>query len=198
MQQKITYMLRIDYPAMAATTSPAVNLVGFQPISTPAPRYGTPYMSISTLDDLDLGIVRELQMDGRRAFREIARTLSVPEATIRTRVKRLQDQGVVQILAFTDPSKLGHAKLALLFVKVAPQDHDRVIDTLGRWTEVSYLSTIMGVADICVQVLCRDDESLWNLQQRVRSLPGVHEVQSTQEVKVHKLRFTLPSLDPRD
>lgn len=155
-------------------------------------------MSISTLDDLDLGIVRELQMDGRRAFREIARTLSVPEATIRTRVKRLQDQGVVQILAFTDPSKLGHAKLSLLFVKVAPQDHDRVVDTLGRWTEVSYLSTIMGVADICVQVLCRDDESLWNLQQRVRSLPGVQEVQSTQEVRVHKLRFTLPTLDPRD
>jgi len=198
MQQKSTCVLRIVYPVRVATTSHALNLVGFQPISTPAPRYGTPYMSISTLDDLDLGIVRELQMDGRRAFREIARTRSVPEATIRTRVKRLQDQGVVQILAFTDPSKLGHAKLALLFVKVAPQDHERVIDTLGRWTEVSYLSTIMGAADICVQVLCRDDESLWNLQQRVRSLPGVNEVQSTQEVKVHKLRFTLPSLDPRD
>ncbi|MFJ3077682.1 MULTISPECIES: Lrp/AsnC family transcriptional regulator [Pseudomonas] len=149
-------------------------------------------MSISTLDPLDFEIVRELQEDGRRAFREVARNLSVPEATIRTRVKRLQDQGILQILAFTNPSKLGHAKLALLFVNVAPEDHDRVADTLGRWTEVSYLSTTLGTADICVQVLCRDDQSLWNLQQKVRSLPGVREVQTLQEVKVHKIRFTLP------
>lgn len=155
-------------------------------------------MSISTLDDLDLGIVRELQLDGRRAFREIARNLEVPEATIRTRVKRMQDQGVVQILAFTDPSKLGHAKLALMFVKVAPQQHEAVVEALSRWTEVSYLSTLVGAADICVQVLCRDDESLWALQQQVRSLPGVMRVQTSQEVKVHKLRFTLPNLQPLD
>ncbi|VXC14841.1 Lrp/AsnC family transcriptional regulator [Pseudomonas sp. 8AS] len=155
-------------------------------------------MSISTLDPLDFEIVRELQEDGRRAFREVARNLSVPEATVRTRVKRLQDQGILQILAFTNPSKLGHAKLALLFVNVAPQDHDRTVDTLGRWPEVSYLSTTMGTADICVQVLCRDDETLWSLQQRVRSLPGIRDVRTLQEVKVHKIRFTIPPLETDD
>jgi Lrp/AsnC family transcriptional regulator for asnA, asnC and gidA len=152
-------------------------------------------MSISTLDPLDFGIVRELQEDGRRAYREVARNLSVPEATIRVRVKRLQDQGILQILAFTDPSKLGHAKLALLFVNVEPQDHERAVDTLGRWPQVSYLSTTMGTADICVQVLCSDDDSLWALQQRVRSLPGIRDVRTLQEVKVHKIRFTLPEAE---
>jgi Lrp/AsnC family transcriptional regulator, regulator for asnA, asnC and gidA len=34
-----------------------------------------------------------LQNDGRRAFRDIARALDIPEATIRTRFKTLQDQG---------------------------------------------------------------------------------------------------------
>ncbi|BAN48368.1 Lrp/AsnC family transcriptional regulator [Metapseudomonas resinovorans] len=151
-------------------------------------------MPNSILDPLDYEIVRELQEDGRRAFREVARNLSVPEATVRTRVKRLQDQGILQILAFTNPSKLGQAKLALFFVSVAPQDHDRVVDTLGRWSEVSYLSTTLGSADVCVQVLCRDDESLWALQQKVRSLPGVEEVRVMQEVKVHKIRFTIPTV----
>lgn len=149
-------------------------------------------MPISTLDALDYEIVRELQEDGRRAFREVARNLSVPEATVRTRVKRLQDQGILQILAFTNPSKLGQAKLALFFIEVAPQDHDRLVDTLGRWPEVSYLSTTLGSADVCAQVLCRDDETLWELQQKVRSLPGVRDVRMMQEVKVHKIRFTIP------
>ncbi|NIE63529.1 Lrp/AsnC family transcriptional regulator [Burkholderia sp. Ax-1719] len=149
-------------------------------------------MPNSILDTLDYQIVRELQEDGRRAFREIARNVNVPEATVRTRVKRLQDLGILQILAFTNPSKLGQAKLALLFVEVDPQDHDRTVDNLGRWSEVSYLSTTLGGADLCVQVLCRDDEGLFALQQRIRALPGVREVRMMHEVKVHKIRFTLP------
>lgn len=149
-------------------------------------------MPTSILDQTDFEIVRELQEDGRRAFREIARNVNVPEATVRTRVKRLQELGILQILAFTNPSKLGHAKLALLFVDVDPQDHDRTVDNLGRWSEVSYLSTTLGGADLCVQVLCRDDEGLFALQQKVRALPGVREVRMMHEVKVHKIRFTIP------
>jgi Lrp/AsnC family transcriptional regulator, regulator for asnA, asnC and gidA len=149
-------------------------------------------MPTSTLDPLDFQIVRELQEDGRRPFREIARNVNVPEATVRTRVKRLQELGVLQILAFTNPSKLGQAKLALFFVDVAPQDHERTVDNLGRWSEVSYLSTTLGGADLCVQVLCRDDEGLFALQQKVRALPGVRDVRMMHEVKVHKIRFTIP------
>ena len=155
-------------------------------------------MAISSLDALDYGIVRELQEDGRRAFREVARNLDVPEATIRARVKRLQEMGTLQILAFIDPSKLGYAKLALLFVNVIPQEHERVVDTLGRWSEVSYLSTTLGNADVCAQVLCRDEQSLWALQQNVRALPGVLEVRTTQEVEVHKIRFTLPVFEGKE
>lgn len=155
-------------------------------------------MPTSTLDPLDFQIVRELQEDGRRAFREIARNVDVPEATVRTRVKRLQELGILQILAFTNPSKLGHAKLALLFVEVDPQDHDRAVDNLGRWSEVSYLSTILGGADLCVQVLCRDDEGLFALQQRIRALPGVRAVRTMHEVKVHKIRFTIPPVEPEE
>jgi Lrp/AsnC family transcriptional regulator for asnA, asnC and gidA len=149
-------------------------------------------MATSTLDPIDYGIVRELQEDGRRAFREIARNLSVPEATVRTRVKRLQDQGILQILAFTDPTKFGHSKLALFFVDIAPEEHAHVVDTLEKWPEVSYLSTTAGTADLCVQVLCRDDEDLWALQQKVRQLPGIRGLRMMHEIKVHKIRFTLP------
>lgn len=155
-------------------------------------------MPTSILDPLDFQIVRELQEDGRRAFREIARNVDVPEATVRTRVKRLQEQGILRILAFTNPSKLGHAKLALLFVEVDPNDHDRAVDNLGRWSEVSYLSTVLGDADLCVQVLCRDDEDLFALQQRIRALPGVRAVRTMHEVKVHKIRFTIPPVEAEE
>lgn len=56
------------------------------------------------LDDVDEAILRELQVDGRRAYREIARTVGVSEGTVRTRVKRLREAGLLRILAFVDPS----------------------------------------------------------------------------------------------
>lgn len=150
-----------------------------------------------SLDSLDYGIIRELQEDGRRAFREVARNLDVPESTIRTRVKRLQEQGVLQILAFTDPAHLGRAAIAMLFLRVDPLAHEEIVTTLERWPEVCYLSTTLGRSDICAQVLCGDDRALWQLTQRVRSLPGILQLDLMQEIKVHKIRFTLPEPDPK-
>jgi predicted transcriptional regulator len=45
------------------------------------------------LDDVDREIVRQLQQDGRRSYREMARSMDVSEGTVRWRVKRLQDTG---------------------------------------------------------------------------------------------------------
>jgi Lrp/AsnC family transcriptional regulator for asnA, asnC and gidA len=149
-------------------------------------------MPTSSLDELDLRIIVELQDDGRRAFRDISRALDTPEATIRTRVKKLQDQGVLQILAFTDPSKLGSAKLALIFAKVDPHAHEHVVAHLHGWNEVSYLSTTLGAFDLCVQVLCRDEDHLWKIQQKIRGVAGILDVRMMQEIKVHKIRFTIP------
>jgi Lrp/AsnC family transcriptional regulator, regulator for asnA, asnC and gidA len=149
-------------------------------------------MASASPDRIDLGILRELQADGRRSFREIARHLRIPEATVRARFKRLEEQGVVRILAFADPFKLGNTKMALLMVRVTAEAHERLMRTLEGWAEVSYLSTTTGDADLCVQVLCRDDEALWNLQQRIRKLSGVESLRLLTEIKVHKLRFTLP------
>jgi Lrp/AsnC family transcriptional regulator, regulator for asnA, asnC and gidA len=153
-------------------------------------------MATSSLDDLDLRIIVELQDDGRRAFRDISRALDTPEATIRTRVKKLQDQGILQILAFTDPSKLGSAKLALIFAKVEPHSHASVVTQLNVWNEVSYLSTTLGAYDLCVQVLCRDEDHLWEIQQKMRGVKGMLDVRMMQEIKVHKIRFTIPPVAP--
>ncbi|MGT2477159.1 hypothetical protein [Paraburkholderia terrae] len=49
-----------------------------------------------------------------------------------------------------------------------------------------------------MQVLCRDDEDLFALQQRIRALPGVRTVRTMHEVKVHKIRFTIPPVEPEE
>jgi Lrp/AsnC family transcriptional regulator for asnA, asnC and gidA len=148
-------------------------------------------MDAIALDDLDRAILVTLEDDGRRAFRDIARQLGVSEATVRARVRRLEDAGVLRIVAFADPLKLGNSAMALLFLRVNAAHHDEVVAALVERPEVSYVSTVLGTADICAQVVVRDQAELGTfVRNQVRVLPGVIETQTIPETEVHKLRFS--------
>jgi len=148
-----------------------------------------------SLDGVDRAILRELQEDGRRPFREIARKIGVSERTVRARARRMREQGVLRIIAFADPVVLGHSVLALVLIRVDTGAHDRVVTALSSWSEVSYVSSLVGRADIYVQVMCRDNDELWQLvTQRLRGLDGVVETETMLEVKVHKFVYAHPEL----
>jgi Lrp/AsnC family transcriptional regulator for asnA, asnC and gidA len=142
------------------------------------------------LDRVDREIVRQLQEDGRRSFREIARSLGVSEATVRARFRRLEDAGILRILAFADPFKLGGSILALVLMRVEADAHERIAETLAAWPEVTYVSSLLGRADLYAQVVCRDVETLWQLVgDRLRTLDGVIETETMMEMKVHKFTY---------
>jgi Lrp/AsnC family transcriptional regulator for asnA, asnC and gidA len=146
------------------------------------------------LDDVDERILGELQTDGRQAFREIARRVGVSEGTVRTRVRRLEAAGLLRILAFVDPASLGTVVLALILVRLDTAEHDRIVDATVAWPEVTYASSLVGRADLYLQVICEDNDALWNLLGRLRSLPGVRDTETMHEMAVHK--FTYRNLRP--
>jgi Lrp/AsnC family transcriptional regulator, regulator for asnA, asnC and gidA len=147
------------------------------------------------LDDIDRAIIGELQEDGRRTFREIGRTLDLSERTIRTRVHRMQSDGVLRILAFADPYRVGDSVLAMVLLRVAAGAHDRVVETLTAWPEVSYISSLLGRWDVYAQLVCRDNDALWHLvTERLRALEGVEEIETGLEVRVHKFVYSYPTL----
>ncbi len=149
------------------------------------------------LDRVDQEIVRQLQQDGRRSYREMARSIDVSEGTVRWRVKRLQDTGALRIAAIADPFRLGYTVLASMFLKVSADQVEHVVATLVDWQEVVYVSSCTGRVDIYTQVVCRSHEDLWELvAQRIPAIGGVLETETLMELKVHKLQYVYPALDP--
>src|SRR5262245_25424304 len=138
------------------------------------------------LDDLDEAILRELQGDGRASFRHIGRTVGVSEGTVRARVRRLEAAGVLRILAFVDPSRLGGSVLALVLLQVEPAREREVIAEFSAWDEVTYISSLVGRFDVYAQLLCRDNEALWDVVRRLRALRGVLTTETVYETEVHK------------
>ena len=59
----------------------------------------------SPYDDLNQRIIRLLQDDGRAAYDEIAQKLGVSGGTIRNRVARMHEAGMLRIVAVVDPGR---------------------------------------------------------------------------------------------
>jgi Lrp/AsnC family transcriptional regulator, regulator for asnA, asnC and gidA len=149
----------------------------------------------SDLDALDNAIVHELQEDGRRSYREIARNLDVPEGTVRFRARRLMNDGVLRIVAIPDPFRLGYRVLAFLLLKVEPGRQRGVIDELVRFAEVTYVSSLAGRVDIYMQVVCRDHDHLFELlSDRIPGIGGILSVETFTELRMHKVSYIYPEL----
>lgn len=155
----------------------------------------TPQQSAGHLDALDRAVLHELQLDGRRSFRDIARAIDAPEATVRFRVKRLRDSGVLQILGFIDPAALGYGLLASLLLHVRPGAGEAVVKAVSAWPEAMYVSSTVGRADLYVQIVCKDQGALFELlNERLAQLVGVRSAETFVELKVHKARYVYSAL----
>jgi len=146
--------------------------------------------SDSLLDDLSLRIIRELQRDGRRPYTTIARTVGLSEAAVRQRVQRLLDAGVMQIVAVTDPLRVGFHRQAMVGIKVDGDVRD-VASKLAASTEIDYVVICSGAYDLLVELTARDDEHLLEvINTQVRSIPGVRSTETFVYLRLEKQTYT--------
>ena len=121
------------------------------------------------LDAVDRGIIEALQRNGREAFRRIAATLGVSEATIRARYARLCDDNILQVTGVTNPLGLGFEAQAMVGVRTAGPP-DAVADEIARWEEADYVVVTAGQFDVLVELVCADRRALLDVTNRIRAL----------------------------
>ena len=134
------------------------------------PRRG-PISAPPRIDALDQGIIEALQANGRESFRAIAGRLGVSEATVRARYARLTSEGVLQVVAVTNPLGLGFDQ-AMVGVRTSGPPSE-VADEISRWPEADYVVVTAGQYDLVVEVVATDRRELLELTNRMRALDGV-------------------------
>ncbi|MGI5129110.1 Lrp/AsnC family transcriptional regulator [Pseudonocardia sp. CA-107938] len=141
------------------------------------------------LDDVGKAIVEQLQADGRRSYVTIAKSVGLSEAAVRQRVARLQESGVIQIVAVTDPLQLGFRRQAMVGIR-ADGDLTAVADAVSAFPEVDYVVITAGSFDLLVEAVCEDDEHLLELvSSRIRALPGVRNTETFVYLKLRKQHY---------
>jgi Lrp/AsnC family transcriptional regulator, regulator for asnA, asnC and gidA len=109
---------------------------------------------------------------------------------VRQRVQKLLDQGVMQIVAVTDPLTVGFRRQAMVGIRVEG-DVQPVADALAEMGEVEYVVVTAGSFDLLIEIVCEDDDHLLEMiSKRIRALPGVRSTESFVYLKLRKQTYT--------
>ena len=149
---------------------------------------GGPAASV-VLDDISKRIIEQLQADGRQSYAAIGKAVGLSEAAVRQRVQRLQETGVMQIVAVTDPLTLGFRRQAMIGLK-CDGDLEKVADDLAAMEEIDYVVITAGSFDLLLEVVCEDDDHLLEILSRVRGVPSVTSTETLVYLKLRKQTYT--------
>ncbi len=92
------------------------------------------------IDEISISIIKHLR-NGRKSFRKIAEKMDLTENTIRSRVKKLIDAGVLEITGLVDPESVPRHQLVIIGVKLG---------TAGMFEKAEEFSKLKGVVSVAV------------------------------------------------
>ncbi|RLB97638.1 MAG: Lrp/AsnC family transcriptional regulator, partial [Deltaproteobacteria bacterium] len=99
------------------------------------------------IDDQTIGIIRHLR-DGRTSFKKIAAALNLSENTVRARVNRLREEGVLEICGLVDPEAIPGHRIVMVGVKLATMDLVKKGEEFSRLRGVVSVSVVTGRFDL--------------------------------------------------
>ena len=127
------------------------------------------------VDHLDRAIIECLQEDSRMPCTEIAKRIgNVPARTVRSRLRRLLDKGIIDISTGVVPGAIGFPIMADIMIRVEAGKLPDVIERLHQLDQVYYLALSTGDCDISAATAATDLDSLQDfVTETLHAIPGI-------------------------
>ncbi|MFC1454678.1 Lrp/AsnC family transcriptional regulator [Candidatus Undinarchaeota archaeon] len=135
------------------------------------------------IGDTEKRIIRELQRDGRRRLKSIAKELNIPLSTVYSKMKGLEKKKIIKSYqAIVDPQKLGLETTA--FIQIDVSQREKVEDIAAMLNRNMYVEEIHLMAsgfDILAKVRVKNTAKLGDLifdkKKGLRSWPGIKKAE---------------------
>ncbi|MFB6235582.1 MAG: Lrp/AsnC family transcriptional regulator [Halopenitus sp.] len=123
------------------------------------------------MDDLDRRILNILRRDARTPYTEIADQVGTSEGTVRNRVERMTEEGVIE--RFTVTTRTGNVK-AMVEISVAMNvDTSEIGERMAEWDEVDFVWQVSGEEDVVLIVDAVDTRAVNELISQAREMDDV-------------------------
>jgi len=139
------------------------------------------------IDDLDWRILSVLATDARVPNAQIAGQVNTSEATVRRRICKLIDKGVIEIVAALHPEKIGLGVRVFIGCDVALDKIHQAAKALAALKPVRYIAYASGRYDFVVQAFFSSEQELFEfLTDEMPQVPGIINTETIRILKVVK------------
>jgi len=140
------------------------------------------------IDQTNIDIIRELK-EGKRSFKKIADKLAITENTVRSRVNRLQEEGVLEICGLVDPAKLPGHRTVIIGIKLAEMNLVEKGKEISNLKGVISVSVVTGRYDLVILVLFKKGFGLLEFYtEEISKVVGVSSVETFVVYKSYNLK----------
>lgn len=139
------------------------------------------------LDAFDEKIIECLRVDGRISVREIGAIIGLNEATVRSRMRRLDESAAMRVVAMIDLAALGYKFVAPVGVQVRGRAVEEVGRDLAAIEQVLSVTSSVGVRDLEIQLIAKTNEELSDLLiRRLPEIRGIAKLEASLALDVRK------------
>jgi Lrp/AsnC family transcriptional regulator for asnA, asnC and gidA len=140
------------------------------------------------LDEIDKAIIRRLQEDGRMSYADLGPLVGLSPAATRQRVINLIESGYMQIVAVTDPTRIGFDVQAMVGFRVAGE-LESIARRIAAIAEVDYLVITTGRFDILAEIVGSSTEDFLQTLNSIRTIDGVISSEVFTYLKLEKQSY---------
>jgi DNA-binding Lrp family transcriptional regulator len=153
-------------------------------------------MSPTGVDALDARLIRAMCDTPRARVTELTRQLGVARATVKLRLDKLQQRGIIRGFdPDVDLRAMGYEALAFVSLEIAPRWLRDVAEHLREIPEVLEIHSVTGPDDLHCRVVARTNEHLQHIIGRILEAQGINRT-TTQITLTEQLRHrVLPLVD---
>lgn len=139
------------------------------------------------LDYMDKQILKELQLNSRRSFRELSKQIKISPAALIERIKRLEREGyILGYSATINTLKLGYEFMAIINISIDGGALLEVQEKISRLEGVASVYDITGEYDSVAIVLCKTRAELSALIKKILKIQRVKKTNTHMVLKTVK------------
>jgi DNA-binding Lrp family transcriptional regulator len=128
------------------------------------------------MDETDSAILEVLKRDARTPYTEVAEQIGASEGTVRNRVQRMEDEGVIR--RFTVSTSVGNVR-AMIEVEVdVDAETGDVSDEIVGWEGVDFVWEVSGDDDLIAVVDVPDTAAVNDLITRIRQIEATESTKT--------------------
>jgi Lrp/AsnC family transcriptional regulator for asnA, asnC and gidA len=138
------------------------------------------------IDDMDLQIIKLLETNGRMPNTESAKKLKISETTVRKRIKRLIDTGLIKIVAIRNRAKLGDYLSGNIRITADTRKTKKIAGHLSAMDQIWYVAQLAGYDQFDVEFSVRPQYDLLVLLDEINKIDGVFSTRPSIRLQLAK------------